>query len=839
MADEEEREPDGEMIKTFSGHTAMSRTTSHKSSYSVDGIAPAYKGAADFYLKDRQAIQNSKYDELSAMYPMLCYCDILGSQPPCRFTSDGHRGRIPLRRKLLYSGPAFGWQALWWHKSAYQKKFYIDDFPQANLGMLTMFVVLSVIVDAFTDPKMAGLTDSWKSKYGRRRPFIFLSAFVVPLVFVLGWSPLQLKGTAASIWYGIFHIAVKLGDTLFTITHSAWGAQLTPLAKERTSCWMWKDLYANFGILFGIAVFPLVLHDMLTPGQCTSTPDTPCVQQPLIAATIGTIFMIECLLLVFWGREPTYEQIQLVGKSDSNAGLLAAAATDAGRSTSQTAQYSEEDTIPVLLACCLNKIFRIVLLSVFAKGAGAGVPFLLLPFVTPWVVGQKCFDGSFATLLGATVMIFGLLAVVPWTWMAGALGKLRAYYLYNAAVLTTSLLFIFIAPDSGDCVSSYYTIGVCCIWGASYGGSFLQSDVICDSIDYDELLTGGRRREGAYMMAMEFIPKFVTIPGECIPLLLMAAFKYHRPTPEDFRPACGPELGLGDAFCAAHYSNETQGSHWCHATKSCADLVADGITFVCSDALSQCSISQNDKVVWLLRICFSIVPAFFIGTGLLALSFYPKEAKGEAQHEKLLYALTLVKRGQTVEDPWRPGSFVKPAVEPGPNFGALSYMWPSELRAVLKSNMDFTWLLKRNLYKFTACVLLVPLGVIVMVAGWEDLGDEMGASLTPIGLMIIGAAILGMWWCGTRAMVARALNRAQVPREEVIKYCDAMGAFEGINGCSKAKPDQQRQQQQPDATKIGHGEPPTETVPASKTLELDPAAISVETKQLNDEVVTI
>merc|ERR1719422_1795595 len=97
-------------------------------------------------------------DAAGMMYPML-------AEP-----LDG-KGQtyLPLRRKWLWAAPALGWYALKYHKGSYMKKFFVDDYPAASLGIIAFSTTVSVLVDAFTDPKMAKLTDNCESQYGRRR----------------------------------------------------------------------------------------------------------------------------------------------------------------------------------------------------------------------------------------------------------------------------------------------------------------------------------------------------------------------------------------------------------------------------------------------------------------------------------------------------------------------------------------------------------------------------------------------------------------------------------------------------------------------------------------------
>ena len=73
-------------------------------------------------------------------------------------------------------------------------------------------------------------------------------------------------------------------DTLFNIPYDAWGASLTPVYREKSSVWVTRQILQSAGILFGMAVVPLVLFTE----QCTSTPDDGCMQAPLGTRTSTT-----------------------------------------------------------------------------------------------------------------------------------------------------------------------------------------------------------------------------------------------------------------------------------------------------------------------------------------------------------------------------------------------------------------------------------------------------------------------------------------------------------------------------------------------------------------------
>merc|ERR1712228_447514 len=166
---------------------------------------------------------------------------------------------------------------------------------------------------------------------------------------------------------------------------------------------------------------------------------------------------------------------------------------------------------------------------------------------------------------------------------------------------------------------------------------------------------------------------------------------------------------------------------------------------------------QNDSVQWVLRLSFSLVPCLFITAGIICLFWYPKTARSEKGHEQLLEAITKLRRGETVEDPWRPGSWIYPAAPASPNQGALSYFTPRELKAALgprfqgagdKQLADVSGLLRWPLILVVFFAVWIPVGIIIIGAGMEDLFDDLGASVSPLGLMICGIGVLGTWFHG-------------------------------------------------------------------------------------------
>ena len=99
----------------------------------------------------------------------------------------------------------------------------------ASLSYLAFFTAFARSWDCLTDPFMGYITDSTKSRYGRRKPYIFIGAplFAIFSIFLLspGFIAPSLKSssTAAAWWFGIFNLCFYLSDSLTHIPYNALG----------------------------------------------------------------------------------------------------------------------------------------------------------------------------------------------------------------------------------------------------------------------------------------------------------------------------------------------------------------------------------------------------------------------------------------------------------------------------------------------------------------------------------------------------------------------------------------------------------------------------------------
>lgn len=139
--------------------------------------------------------------------------------------------------------------------------------PVFNIGLGMSPVVLSGILvvlriwDAFADPIVGNLSDNARTRWGRRRPFIFAGALAVALIYPLFWHlPAGWSDTARVIALTAIGLLFFTAYTIWAMPYYGLQLELTPSYDERTRLSAWGSIFAKLGYLLMGWVFALVLY---------------------------------------------------------------------------------------------------------------------------------------------------------------------------------------------------------------------------------------------------------------------------------------------------------------------------------------------------------------------------------------------------------------------------------------------------------------------------------------------------------------------------------------------------------------------------------------------------
>lgn len=119
-----------------------------------------------------------------------------------------------------------------------------------NPALVGLIGALPRFTDALTDPLMGYISDHTRSKWGRRRPYIFLGAIVAGITYILLW---QLPEGQSEDYYFYFFligsIVFYLAYTMFATPWVALGYELTPDYHERTRIMAVQNFMGQFAWL--------------------------------------------------------------------------------------------------------------------------------------------------------------------------------------------------------------------------------------------------------------------------------------------------------------------------------------------------------------------------------------------------------------------------------------------------------------------------------------------------------------------------------------------------------------------------------------------------------------
>jgi GPH family glycoside/pentoside/hexuronide:cation symporter len=116
--------------------------------------------------------------------------------------------------------------------------------PPLTVGSL---ILVSLVVDAVVDPLIGRWSDTTRTRWGRRHPFMYASAIPVGLMMYFFWNPPPwLEGGAAVVFAFATLVTLRLCVSLYELPSTALTPELAPDYHERT------DLLA-FRWFFGVA----------------------------------------------------------------------------------------------------------------------------------------------------------------------------------------------------------------------------------------------------------------------------------------------------------------------------------------------------------------------------------------------------------------------------------------------------------------------------------------------------------------------------------------------------------------------------------------------------------
>ncbi|MGN1042664.1 MAG: MFS transporter, partial [Christensenellales bacterium] len=195
--------------------------------------------------------------------------------------------KVPLKEKIFYGMGALmdgGGVAL---MSCVMLK-YMTDHLFIYAASASTVMMLSKIWDAITDPVMGHITDNTRSKYGRRKPYMFVGGFMLIIALLLLFAPIRdwgITSQAGMVAYVlIFYIVWNTCSTITQVPYTSMASDISPSFRERNNANTIKLVFS--AVAAGLSyVVPLMLLGQLEDDKMSST-----TFWIVMVAVFGTLF---------------------------------------------------------------------------------------------------------------------------------------------------------------------------------------------------------------------------------------------------------------------------------------------------------------------------------------------------------------------------------------------------------------------------------------------------------------------------------------------------------------------------------------------------------------------
>ncbi len=377
-----------------------------------------------------------------------------------------------------------------------------------NLGfpgwMLGVIYFVPKLFDAITDPIMGFITDNTKSKWGRRRQYVFIGAIITGSAFAFMWQMYANDGVTYNfIYFLVSSLFFYLGITIFSVPYVAMGYEMSDDFHERTDIMATAQFIGQLAWVFAPWLW-VIMGDrtMFTSGEVATR-------------TLAIYVAIVCTILA------AVPAIFIKSKSSLNENYEPLNLKSISRSFDLIIEGFKEalKIVPFRKLC----IATFLIFNSFNTTAGFSY------FIIKYYLHNGTGEGLWPTLFGSVGAIFTTVLIIPIvSRMSKLMGKRKAFLWSQGISIIGYILLIFLFVPG----KPYLFLFALPFISFGIGSLFtLMMSMTSDVIDIDELNTG-KRREGIFGAIFWWMVKFgAAIAGFLSGLILsIVAFKSGEPT---------------------------------------------------------------------------------------------------------------------------------------------------------------------------------------------------------------------------------------------------------------------------------------------------------------------
>ena len=329
-------------------------------------------------------------------------------------------------------------------------------------------------IDAITDPLMGFISDNTKSKWGKRRQYVFIGGILTGITFILSWQLYPENGEAFNFWYFLtFNLLFYLGITIFGVPFVAMGYEMSENFHERTQIMAISQFIGQFAWVLAPWLWIIIYDPNIFIDPASGT------------RLLSIIFGIICTLLaivpaIFIKSKSTLNDDHLVPLTRENAGK------------------SIVNILYIFKDAWKNIPFRKLCIATFLvfnsfQTIAAFSFFIIVHYL---FFGDASAAGIWPSMHGSVGAILTSFLVIPVvSKMAQIYGKKETFIISQCISVIGYILFWFLfipgKPHMFLFALPFFSFGI--------GGLFtLMMSMTADACDYEELENGLPRKEGSF-----------------------------------------------------------------------------------------------------------------------------------------------------------------------------------------------------------------------------------------------------------------------------------------------------------------------------------------------------
>lgn len=333
-------------------------------------------------------------------------------------------------------------------------------------------------IDAILDPIMGFISDNTRSRWGRRKPYIFGGAIVTGIAFILMW---QLKMPEPGnnheaynfIYFLVMSVIFYLGYTVFAAPLIGLGYEMTPDYNERTRLMAMSQIMGQIAWMIAPWFWFLISRPELFPNAPSGVRH--------LSVWVGILCVVMGILPAIFCKE--IDQSNLQGQTRLSFGSIFSNLKHFLRDIKKTV------TNKPFLRLCGATFFVFNGFQIVAQFAFFIIIFYLYN-------GDQQAAGQWPAWFGTASAVATAFMVIPIiTWMSGKIGKRNAFIVSTfISIIGYALKWWGFHPGN-----PWLMLVPIPLMSFGIGGLFtLMMSMTADVCDYDELKNGMPRKEALF-----------------------------------------------------------------------------------------------------------------------------------------------------------------------------------------------------------------------------------------------------------------------------------------------------------------------------------------------------